>query len=127
MTLKELMDAQLHNNLNWFPEKAYDLKHHVLGMAGEVGEVANLIKKWDRGDFDLDEVLPGLGPEYATSYREIIGEEVIDVLIYVLSICAILGINPDEVLEKKNGFNAARFGGHAPRAVDSTNGIAGSF
>lgn len=116
MTLQELVDEQRKKNWKWFPSKAEDLQHHVLGLCGETGEVANLIKKWDRGDFELGDSIPVENPPHSSqfdseiTYREIIGEEVIDVLIYVLSICAILGINPDEVLEAKNEFNESRFG-----------------
>lgn len=104
MTLKKLADDQHKRAWRWFPGQAEDLKHHVLGMIGEAGEVANLVKKWDRGDFDLGDI------RNTSTYREVIGEEIIDVVIYALNICAILGINPDEVLEHKNEFNESRFG-----------------
>jgi NTP pyrophosphatase (non-canonical NTP hydrolase) len=38
------------------------------------------------------------------------GEEVVDVLIYALSLCAILGINPEEMWKLKRAKNQLRFG-----------------
>jgi NTP pyrophosphatase (non-canonical NTP hydrolase) len=111
VTLKELAAAQYTLNWLWFPEKAEDLRHHVLGLVGEAGEVANLVKKWDRGDFQLDDTYPTGNPEHRQeTMREVIGEEVIDVIIYALSLCYILGIDPDKVLEEKVRFNGMRFG-----------------
>ena len=126
MTLAELAAQQHKQSWRWFPNIAGDLKHHVLGLAGEVGEVANLVKKWDRGDFELGDSIQVERP-YETqfdeqTYREVIGEEVIDVLIYVLNICAVLGIDPDEILEMKNELNESRFGRRAPNSIDDSTG-----
>jgi NTP pyrophosphatase (non-canonical NTP hydrolase) len=119
MSLKELADDQHKRAWRWFPGHAEDLKHHVLGMVGEAGEVANLVKKWDRGDFEFNTPIDKEDSFSVTTYREIIGEEVIDVLIYVLNVCAILGIDPDEVLEQKNEFNESRFGRRISGTIDS--------
>lgn len=83
----------------WFPENSDDIMHHALGLGGEVGEVLNWIKKLDRGDFTLDD----------EGIRKEIGEEVIDVLIYALNMCALLGINPDKMYELKRTKNMRRF------------------
>jgi NTP pyrophosphatase (non-canonical NTP hydrolase) len=100
MNLTDLAHQCYADNKAWFPEKANDLVHHALGLAGEAGEVANWIKKIDRGTHSLD----------AGKVRKEIGEEVVDVLIYALSLCAILGINPDEMWKVKRAFNQKRFG-----------------
>lgn len=89
---------QAHNDSKqWFPEHATDLRHHVLGLAGESGEVANLVKKLDRGDVDLDDI------------RKELAKELVDVLIYTLNACAIIGVNPDKVWDIKRAENTKRF------------------
>jgi NTP pyrophosphatase (non-canonical NTP hydrolase) len=97
-TLKELANKAMEMSLHWFPEVADSLQHHTLGLAGEVGEFANLVKKIDRGDTTVEEI------------REQLGEEAIDVLIYLLNIFAVLEIDPDMVLYNKNNANWDRFG-----------------
>lgn len=86
------------DNLRWFPKLADDIRHHGLGLAGEAGEVANEIKKYDRGSQELDKL------------RERVGGELADVLVYVFSIAAILEIDLEEAYDKKRKFNEERFG-----------------
>lgn len=99
MNLTDLAHQCHNDSKTWFPENADDITHHALGLGGEVGEVLNWIKKLDRGDFDLDD----------EGIRKEIGEEVIDVLIYALNMCALLGINPDKMYELKRAKNIRRF------------------
>lgn len=100
MNLTDLAHQCFADSKAWFPEKATDLVHQSLGLAGEAGEVANWAKKIDRGTTSLDD----------EGVRKAMGEEVIDVLIYALSLCAILGINPDEMWKLKRAKNQQRFG-----------------
>jgi NTP pyrophosphatase (non-canonical NTP hydrolase) len=76
-----------------------NLVHHALGLAGEVGEVANIIKKIDRGSTSLPEVYDHLT------------EEVIDVFVYVMNLVGILDIDITKEYDKKRAVNVQRFGG----------------
>jgi len=97
MDLNELAHQCYNDNKAWFPEKADDLRHHVLGLAGESGEVANIVKKLDRGSTTLEEV------------RKELAEELIDVIIYTLSAVAIIGVDPNAIWELKRAKNKRRF------------------
>lgn len=101
MNLTELAHQAHNDSRVWFPENADDLQHHVLGLCGEAGEVANIVKKIDRGDGDLE------------SARKDLAEEVIDVVIYCMNIVAILGVDPDKVWNLKRAKNKVRFKGDA--------------
>lgn len=96
---------QAHNDSKvWFPDNADDLQHHILGLCGEAGEVANIAKKIDRGTHDLE------------SARKDLAEEVIDVVIYAMNICAILGVDPNKMWDLKRAKNKQRFTKEAPDA-----------
>lgn len=106
MTLKDLMEEQARNTERWFPNAVGDLRHMALGLAGEAGEVANIVKKIDRGDFKWDD------PMYSdATVRESLADEVTDVLVYVLNLYKIIGLDPDELLKSKTEYNRQRFGG----------------
>jgi NTP pyrophosphatase (non-canonical NTP hydrolase) len=69
--------------------KVYPSKHAIvypaLGLSGESGEIAEKIKKWLRGDRELDEALLAL--------------EVGDVMWYVVSLADDLGYTLQEVID----------------------------
>jgi len=45
VTLNELA-IQCHEDVEkWFPDLAWNLPHQALGLCGEAGELANLVKK----------------------------------------------------------------------------------
>lgn len=104
MDLNDLAHQCYSDNKAWFPEKANDLVHHVLGLSGESGEVANIVKKLDRGTITLDEV------------RKDLAEELIDVMIYTLSAIAILGVDPNAVWDIKRAKNKQRFNKNGEQA-----------
>jgi NTP pyrophosphatase (non-canonical NTP hydrolase) len=99
VNLTDLAHQCFEDNKKWFPDKATDLRHHALGLAGEAGEVANWVKKVDRGTHSLDD--PGV--------RKEIGEEAVDVMIYALSVMAILGVDPVALWDLKRAKNKRRF------------------
>lgn len=84
----------------WFPtsELNKDLVFNALAMAGEVGEFCNLLKKSERGDFDLT---PALIVDMAF--------ELADVYIYLMQCANILNIDLDKVYEQKRELNVKRF------------------
>jgi NTP pyrophosphatase (non-canonical NTP hydrolase) len=97
MDLNDLAHQAHRDSRQWFPANAADLKHHVLGLAGEAGEVANIVKKLDRGDMTLEDV------------RKDLAEEATDVLIYALNIFAIIGVDPIAMWDIKRAKNMLRF------------------
>jgi len=115
MDLNELIDRQRrfdserHTTFEWSapitPESSHALLHNVLSLAGEAGEVANLAKKFDRGDFDFDHLL-----------RELPGE-LADVVLYVLKIAYQSGIDLEAAIVEKMALNEIRF----PMVVQGAN------
>lgn len=104
MNLRDLAHQAHKDSKVWFPANADDLLHHVLGLCGEAGEVANIVKKMDRGDGNLESV------------RKDLAEETVDVMIYCMNVFAILGIDPVAMWDLKRAKNKARF---AKEALDA--------
>lgn len=102
MIVEDMIDQCLADSERWFPKTAADLKHMVLSLCGESGEVANIVKKLDRGDQDLSE-----GVLASLAY------EVTDVMIYLCNIMGLLrerGVDWDFYWKGKRQFNENRFG-----------------
>ena len=78
----------------------HPLIHNVLALAGEAGEIANLTKKFDRGDFPFETLMDELPGELA------------DVLLYVVKIAYQSNIDLEAAVLAKMTQNASRF----PRA-----------
>ena len=101
MELGSMITQCTKDSNRWFPGKAQSIANQVLCMAGEVGEVANLIKKVERGSITLgDARVAGLE------------EEIVDVLIYL---CNLMGNEAFEdtdweaIWNEKRRFNESRF------------------
>ena len=75
---------------------AEELKDYTLGLTGESGEVADLVKKhfFHGHDLDVSEIIYELG----------------DVLYYLCAICLVLGIDFDEIMLNNNAKLMARYG-----------------
>lgn len=73
------------------------LTHNALSLAGEVGELANLVKKYDRGDFDFETLVHELPNELS------------DILIYVLKIAYQANIDLERAVSEKMSSNELRF------------------
>jgi NTP pyrophosphatase (non-canonical NTP hydrolase) len=65
-----------------------------------VGELANILKKIDRGDFKIEDA----------AIRRMMAMELTDVFIYVLNIASVLGIDLEETYKMKRTENERRFG-----------------
>jgi len=98
-SLEEIQYEINADSRRFFPDRAEDLGHHILGLAGEVGELANMVKKWERGSIDL---------ENEDTYAELVNE-VVDVFIYVMSTAAIIGMDMETFYEAKREYNYRRF------------------
>lgn len=111
MNLLDVLVRQcIKDSAEWFPEAANAmatdpthrvraLVHHSLALAGEVGELANLVKKVDRGSTDITGIV----------FLNDAGEELVDVLIYVLNLAGILGVDLLQGYLKKRDKNVSRF------------------
>src|SRR6266853_6797305 len=82
----------------WFPKVDGNIAHTMLGLCGEVGEAADLVKKYERYTLDWE----GL--------KKKLPEELIDVLTYTLKLASQIGMNVEEEYHKKRTFNEERFG-----------------
>lgn len=82
----------------WFPglhRNGPPVTHYALGLAGEVGELVNLIKKRNRGEQFLQQT-------YA--------DEIADVFIYLVDLAHSLGINVWDAFEAKHAELEERWG-----------------
>lgn len=75
-------------------------------VAGETGELCNIIKKVERGDFHKRPENASNNPEYnnayaAAQYREEIGKEAADIVIYLDLLCTREGIDLGAEIVKK--------------------------
>jgi NTP pyrophosphatase (non-canonical NTP hydrolase) len=82
---------------------ALRLEYLTNALAGEIGEVANLVKKvvrsvvYGRGDLRLDDV------------RQELAEEIADVFTYLLTIAGLLGLDLEKTYLQKLEKNRKRF------------------
>jgi NTP pyrophosphatase (non-canonical NTP hydrolase) len=103
------LECQIDSH-NWFPDNANDLAFQVLCLAGEVGELANEVKKWARGTVSEEQM------------KERARDEATDVLIYLMCIFAELDTDPLEAYRGKRRVNELRFG---TAASQSRSGLRG--
>ncbi len=73
------------------------LLHNAVALAGEVGELCNLVKKCDRGDMTL------------AKFREEAAPELADVFIYLLKLSYQLDVPLEPAFMSKLQLNLARF------------------
>lgn len=101
MDMQEMLIQCSSDSRRWFPG-TQELPFLVLCLAGEVGEVANLVKKVERGSHVM-----------GSQMTEDVAEEVTDVLIYL---CNIMGhptfadIDWQATWDAKRAKNENRFG-----------------
>lgn len=100
-SLPEIQVATLANSKRWFPFNGDDLDqiiHQALGLAGETGEVIEHVKKFHRGDMDVETLA------YKLYY------ELPDVLTYLLNLSELVGVDIEEALVEKQGICEERWG-----------------
>jgi len=86
-----------YNNIKDNKERLNLLQEDILNLLGELGELANEVKKCRRDDVYNQEKL---------------NEETIDVFIFLLKITKILDIDIEEEFNKKMDLNEKRFVRH---------------
>jgi NTP pyrophosphatase (non-canonical NTP hydrolase) len=107
VNLKELAQEARQNSERWFGAVHDDDQalvplacHYTLGMVGEAGEVANVVKKWLRH------------PETASlgQLGEDLELELADVFIYLLLLADEVGVDLEAAYAKKRDINEGRWG-----------------
>jgi NTP pyrophosphatase (non-canonical NTP hydrolase) len=88
------------DSFEWFPQVANNLVHQTLAMAGEVGEVANIVKKLERGDLNLRDA----------STKIALVNELTDTYIYLLNIAGMLNLDLSRTFYQIRSKNSIRFG-----------------
>jgi len=83
MNVKEYEDFV--KSMKVYPEK-HAIVYPTLGLAGEAGEIAEKVKKWMRGDKDLD--------------KDALLSELGDPLWYITSLALDLGYTLQEVIDR---------------------------
>lgn len=108
--MKDLDDIQKRAHADsqfWFPaihrSTETAVVHFSLGIAGEVGELVNLVKKANRHPAGLTDSL------ILDHYAEVRAEAA-DVAIYLLDICEELGFSLADAIEEKRGELIRRWG-----------------
>lgn len=101
MQLQRQFDEQHASNFQWDEKVSEEnlnmLKFIMISLAGEVGEMAGIIKKILRGDFSLNSSLPAISDECA------------DIFAYLIKMCYQLNINLEDAFLQKLEKNRNRF------------------
>jgi NTP pyrophosphatase (non-canonical NTP hydrolase) len=83
----------------WFPDRAEDSIYMTLALCGEVGELANEIKKVGRGTASMQDAKTRLA----------IMMEMADVFTYLLALSAMLGVDLEKAYYAKRKQNVLRY------------------
>jgi len=104
LPLKYLPTVCLSDSGRWFPRTGNNLTVHTLGLVGEAGEFADVVKKAMRGS------APPIKIEPDNPTRAVLIEELVDTLIYVGNIAALLQVDLEAAFNTKREINEERFG-----------------
>jgi NTP pyrophosphatase (non-canonical NTP hydrolase) len=91
----------LEDSRRWFPQTSESVALTVLALCGEAGEVANVIKKIERGSCDFKD----------PKVRYDLNMEVADVFTYLVLLAGQLGVDLIQLYKLKRIENQRRFGG----------------
>lgn len=98
--LSELVRTCNEDSKRWFPDTAGSLAFLSLCICGEAGELANIVKKVERGTASWRDA----------STRNAAAMELVDVLIYVADMAGAMGVNLAQAYKMKRAENERRFG-----------------
>jgi NTP pyrophosphatase (non-canonical NTP hydrolase) len=99
--LPMLSQQAVEDSHRWFPtQDPLGLPFYTLALAGEVGELANIIKKVERGSLDWQDA----------KVRFAANMETTDVFIYLLIIAGLMQIDLEAAYNVKRQLNEQRFG-----------------
>ena len=103
MSQKEI---EAENDRNWpqWREKE-NLSYFLIGLSGEVGELMNCLKKYER-------FLRGWKGNYLTyeQFVEKLKDELPDIKIYLDLTAGLVGLDVEELVREKQRVNRKRFG-----------------
>lgn len=85
-------------------ERLDQLMRDLVGLVGEVGEFANLLKK-----IDLARTTPGYIAPSLDEARPALREELADVAIYLFRLATVLGSDLEQAIVEKIQFNDQRY------------------
>jgi len=119
MNLGYLIQQCVDDSAKWFPNYQ-SLPHQVLCLSGEVGEIANMVKKIVEHRLSLADALD---IDYMSALdKDTLQSEIIDVLVYL---CNLMG-NPafkdvpwKDIWDQKRRYNASRYEDKAPQGQDA--------
>ena len=99
MHLKDIQAREALDSEHYWPRHGSMSNLEYLGicLAGEVGEICNVIKKHSRGTIDTEEL------------SQYIGQEAPDVLIYLVMLVEALDIDLEIAYEDKKEYNEQRY------------------
>ncbi len=95
-----LSQQALEDSRRWFPESAESVAFTTLALAGEVGEVANIVKKIERGSLRWTDA----------KVRYDLAMEIADVYTYLVVLAGQCGVDLEKAYAAKRIENAQRFG-----------------
>lgn len=95
--LRAIQSREARDSTHYFPNHEQGVAYLAVALAGEVGEICNVVKKYERGDFDM-QIL-----------REELRGELPDVLIYLVMLAAHLDLDLQEAYVAKKEYNNARY------------------
>lgn len=102
LTLKQLQQRALADSKGWFPAVHFTqhdaMVHFALGIAGEVGELVNIIKKINRRSTTL------------ADNRDELELEMADIQIYLCDLAETAGVDLERAVERKRAILIERWG-----------------
>lgn len=99
--LNDIAAQCVSDTVRWFGDKPHvnTITHQTLGLCGEVGEFANVVKKIDKGQ---------MNPKDAKT-RVRLAEEMADIFTYLMSLSGMLNIDLEEAYVNVRANNQRRF------------------
>lgn len=98
LTVLEMQQQCFSDSGRFFPEQQTNLPFMVLALCGEVGELANALKKLERGS-----------KEWNDESRYELAMEMADVFTYLLNCAMIIKVDLEKAYLEKRALNVKRF------------------